>query len=126
MKYAYIKQLMKEKGLSRRELASRSGISENTIAAAFKRQTKNISQDIVKKIAEVLDVPWYHLYDEREQEKMPDEVLDEIIADIQDKNLHISLITNALRQLNDDGKNEAVKRIEELTMIPKYRKDGKA
>lgn len=49
---------------------------------------------------------------------------DELIKNIDIENIDIELI-NRFKKLNHDGKNEALKRIDELTFIPKYVQEQK-
>lgn len=61
MEYELIDTLLREKGMSRRKLAEAAGISENTLSAAFRRKSKNVSIEVVQKIADVLGVNWWEL-----------------------------------------------------------------
>lgn len=155
--------------MSRRQLALKAGISENTLSGAFRRRSKKLDGDTVRRIAKVLDVPWFKLYDEDDADLwIPDMTMDdwraacpideedqeflEMIGAYSNGKYHIqhtvnidtpntrlqekvefmsaaeveimSRIADYLIQLNMKGQNIALERIEELTLISKYRKDA--
>lgn len=51
-----LKELLKQHGMTVRELAEKSGVSENTLYAIIKRDNKTLNPDIAAKISEALQV----------------------------------------------------------------------
>lgn len=52
-----IDELRAERGLSRREIARRAGINENTFASYFKRKRGSFPEEQIEAVARVLEVP---------------------------------------------------------------------
>ena len=61
MNYERIDELLAEKGMSRRQLAIEAGISIDTMSSWFRRRTKRVPADCVKRIADVLNVHYWTL-----------------------------------------------------------------
>lgn len=53
--YDRIEVMLKRKRMNKKELCERTGISYNTLASLFKRRSKNVELETVKKIALCLD-----------------------------------------------------------------------
>lgn len=51
-----LKELLQQRGMTVRELAVKSGISENTLYAIIKRDNKTLNPDIAAKISEALQI----------------------------------------------------------------------
>ena len=57
MNYKKIDSILKEKGMSRRQLAKKIGMSPNTLTSAFVRESeKSFSMEAANKIADILNV----------------------------------------------------------------------
>ena len=56
-----LKELLKEKKITVKQLANLSGVSENTLYAIIKRDNKKLNHDIANRIARSLDVDVYML-----------------------------------------------------------------
>lgn len=54
--YDRIDALLEQRGMSRRQMAIAAGVNVNSVATAFARRTKNVSLDMVRRIADVLGV----------------------------------------------------------------------
>lgn len=66
MNYDRIDELLKEKGMSRRQLAIQAGISVNNMSGWFTRRTSRVADTHIKAIADVLGVHyvWIKFTDE--------------------------------------------------------------
>lgn len=113
-----IKQFRKDKGMSQKQLSQETGIAEITIRQyeAEKYQPKIDKLRIIAAALGVyigeLDPDWSQIpFDDIEDDLKRDLSLDE------------QGILQDYRTLNETGKDEACKRINELTEIPKYQKD---
>lgn len=153
MNYEYIEGILREMNISKRELARRVGVPASTITAAFRRKSKNIPFETILKIADVLGVAWPNIMDSRRMLKekavlanaidnhiFPSaEEADKTLWDNMNKgsvsrghgemidsfgeNNQRDMLLSAFDTLNDDGQTEAVKRVQELGEIPRYRKE---
>lgn len=113
-----IRKIRKEKGMTQKELGKKLGISQSAIGQ-FESKETNLKIDTITKIANALAVDITSLID-------TDELA---ILDIKEhpekwgfdkEKLSEERIEQALKKLNTMGKEEAVKRVEELTEIKKY------
>lgn len=105
-----IKQRREELGLSQGELAKKMGYDNRQTVSKAERHGDNITTTKVMKYAKALDVSFEWLMG-WEQDQV-------------DENLRKTVLFTAyIKQLNDEGLTEALKRVEELTYLPKYRKD---
>lgn len=129
-----LKEARKRAGISQVELSRSVDLSKSTICnyEAGKRERPSIP--IVKAIAEVLNVPWWELAG------LPVEEIDgqkhvrrldyeeKMLANYEKFHGHEAQRREALLshydRLNDDGQEKAVERVQELTEIPRYRKNG--
>lgn len=109
-----LKQLLKEKKMTVRELSKITGISENTLYAIIKRDNKTIHPNIAGKISDALGITINELMS-----------IEDFIAstkvefdDIENR----QLLIEAYEQLNSLGKEEATKRIQELAEIRQYQR----
>lgn len=55
--YEKIKELLKERGVTIKQLSTMTGISYNTLYAAIKRKQKTIALDNAIKISDALNIP---------------------------------------------------------------------
>lgn len=129
-----LKEARKRAGISQVELSRSVDLSKSTICnyEAGKRERPSIP--IVKAIAEVLNVPWWELAG------LPVEEIDgqkyvrrldyeeKMLANYekfhgQEAQRREALLSH-YDKLNDDGQEKAVERVQELTEIPRYRKNG--
>ena len=124
-----IKTLRKEKGLTQKQLAEKTGLAVITIQQyeAGKYEPKNTN---LLKLAKVLDTTGEKLLGEELPFDLllPDENPDNCLIPVRtltdiglDLNEH--KLIGDYRLLNKAGKSEAIKRVEELTEILKYRKN---
>ncbi len=106
-----IKERRKIMGYTQTELGEKLGLQASAIAKYENGRVENIKRSIIADMARVLECsPCYLLDWEKEQaESKP----------------HPKII-QYYDQLNDIGKHEAEKRVEELTHLPKYTKEGES
>lgn len=148
MKYETIAKRLQialtEANISQQELSEKSGVGKSSISH-YVNGTHAPSNISAGKMAAVLDVEplWLMGFDVPKQKisydfSNPDNIesisnfLTDIVTNydlenqtkkrIKTTNSYINSIVAHLVMLNDDGKQEAVNRIEELTHIPKYQK----
>ena len=141
----------KKIGKKPREIAKEVGIKTSTLSM-WKTKGVTPKYGTIKKIADALGVEWSTLVSEEQKEQLVVERLQEIEEDIKkrlkslDENFKDikkkedeffsrtdacgiprkdATILLAVMQLNNEGKKEAIKRVEELTWIPKYTKKVK-
>lgn len=125
-----IKFLRKQKNLTQKQLAEKSGLAVITIQQyeAGKYEPK---QNSLYKLRKALDCNIYEILNkpfELLDISIPDfEELEELMPDnIKISNKSLELFEHKLldnyRLLNEEGKKEANKRVEELTEIPRYTK----
>ena len=127
---AKIRELRKKHGVSQDTLALILGVTKSTISK-YELGHREISIDQLKTILDFFGVQ-YGLFltelDNPEQEEWNNYVLDNAWSSLFAKNksnyseLEMRLLT-AFSQLNPDGQNKAIERVEELTEIPKYKKE---
>lgn len=122
---ARLKKLLEERNIKVSELARSTGIAPQTLYAIIKRDNKKIDSSMAMKIADALylDLPELIAYldsDFSEEYNIPSEGSAKYDFSPDDNKLIIDTIRN-MEKLNDLGKEEAAKRVEELTQIEKYK-----
>lgn len=125
-----IREARKDCGLTQREFSKRIGIAEPTLRK-YESNKLNPKIETLLKISAAADCDLAFL--------LPDELVDAYFAgatrtydeirrnqvkdeDIEELSEGLSRIFDAYEILNDYGQQEAVKRVEELTEIPRYRR----
>lgn len=126
-----IRRLRLEKKMTQKELSKLSGISEVMISQ-YERGVRVPKNNNMARIAYVLDKSGRELLDDELPFDLLDPTWDKDFIDIyrqpvpQIRDTHLDYSENELitnyRMLNDAGKLEASKRVEELTEIVKYQK----
>ena len=110
-----IRKFRTEKKLSQNALGSRLGISQQQIAQ-YELGTRTPKIDTLVKIANALDIDIDKLLDIEALHPM-----DYTEAVFSYEHLRYDRIKSLYDKLNDLGKEEAVKRLDELTQIDKYK-----
>lgn len=110
-----IKKARKSAGLTQKELGKKLGISQSAIGQFEK--SDNLNQNTLRKIADALEIPLADLYNKPILHLKKIDPADII------KDGNKTMLITYYDDLNDAGREEAVKRVEELTYIPKYKKD---
>ena len=148
MNYDRVDALLKEAGMSRRQLAIKCGIAPGTMSNWYARATKNIPFQQIQKMASVLNVPWYEIMglDEIEEgtyARLPtikeienDDDVEIPVYDKSGEHLYTASYTSGkilsqneaaimtpFRDLNDIGQQKAIEAVETLAKVPEYRKN---
>jgi len=109
-----LKEILKQKKMTVKQLSEISGVSENTLYGIIKRDNKTINPDIAGKIVDALGIGINHLLS---LEEFTDSIKIEF-NDIENKKKLLS----SYDTLNNTGRIEAEKRVTELTQIKKYQR----
>lgn len=105
-----IKQLRKKKGLTQKGLGELCGINEANIRK-YESGRQNPQVDTIRKISQALEVDYWEIIG-----------FDNISIELHEDTSDNSAILHHYSKLNSIGKEEATKRVEELTYIEKYKK----
>ncbi len=100
-----------QKGLTLEELGNMVGVGKSTVRKWENGMIANMKRDKILKVSEVLDTTPAYLMGWKEEEQTQKES---------------PKIMHHYNQLNDLGKYEAEKRVEELTFLPQYTLEVKA
>ena len=132
MDFERLDAILKERHISRRKLALSVGIKEGTMSTAYRRRSGLSSEDVLK-IAEYLGVSPYYLEGWTDFEQTSNLSADESfrvmgedlealarLSYYDERNKNRVRLNTAYDKLNTTGQTEAVKRVEELTEIPRY------
>ncbi|MBB6622260.1 helix-turn-helix domain-containing protein [Clostridium gasigenes] len=106
-----------ELDMSYQDLASKTGLSKSTLQRYETGSIKNMPLDKLGILASALNVNPIWLIGFDEKEKIPTTNSYDIIS------LKESKLISVFKQLNETGKDEAIKRVSELTEIIKYTQD---
>lgn len=116
-----LKRIIQEKGTNVNEVASKADIAPQTLYAMIRRNGSKIDIDILEKLALALGVFPGDILPFKQRYNIPStDSFEYTFGELNDV-VSIEIIEN-IDKLNDLGKKEAAKRIEELTQIPKYKK----
>ena len=75
MNYDYIDRLLKEKGMSRRQLAIQAGISVNNMSGWFRRRTIKVPDRYIEAIADILGINYLEIkYTDKELDDLREEL----------------------------------------------------
>ena len=136
MDFSMLRKARKAAGITQKDLANALGINRATISK-YESGTIEPSISQLKQIAEILQISWFDLLPEHERGTY---MLANVIAnglgtdtgndtaefdeesELSYQSLSLIRVGDAFELLNEDGISEAVKRVEELTEIPKYQK----
>ena len=109
-----IKEVRLKKGLTQKQLSERCGIADSNIRK-YENGHQTPKWETLKRIADALDIGIEELMDKTPP---PQEWFDMALATM----WQAERLTDAFDKLNDTGREEAIKRVEELTEIPRYTK----
>ncbi|PRR77647.1 helix-turn-helix protein [Clostridium liquoris] len=98
-----IEELKKKKNLTSKELSEMSGVPLGTLNKILNRTTKDPKLETLKALSKVLGC-----------------TLDDFDDDIEIKDKKETTLISNFNKLNETGKDEAIKRVSELTEINKY------
>ena len=118
-----IRKYRTEKGLTQKKLGELCGIADSNIRK-YESGNQNPKIETLQKIADALDIPVNRLLagkiisrDEL-KEKLSEYGLTHLVPDTEEER---TVLENC-KKLNETGKKEAAKRVEELTHLEKYTK----
>ena len=118
-----IRKYRTEKGLTQKKLGELCGIADSNIRK-YESGNQNPKIETLQKIADALDIPVNRLLagkiisrDEL-KEKLSEYGLTHLVPDTEEER---TVLENC-KKLNETGKKEAAKRVEELTYLEKYTK----
>ena len=118
-----IRKYRTEKGLTQKKLGELCGIADSNIRK-YESGNQNPNIETLQKIADALDIPVNRLLagkiisrDEL-KEKLSEYGLTHLVPDTEEER---TVLENC-KKLNETGKKEAAKRVEELTHLEKYTK----
>lgn len=118
-----IRKYHTEKGLTQKKLGELCGIADSNIRK-YESGNQNPKIETLQKIADALDIPVNRLLagkiisrDEL-KEKLSEYGLTHLVPDTEEER---TVLENC-KKLNETGKKEAAKRVEELTHLEKYTK----
>lgn len=118
-----IRKYRTEKGLTQKKLGELCGIADSNIRK-YESGNQNPKIEMLQKIADALDIPVNRLLagkiisrDEL-KEKLSEYGLTHLVPDTEEER---TVLENC-KKLNETGKKEAAKRVEELTHLEKYTK----
>jgi DNA-binding Xre family transcriptional regulator len=120
-----LKNILASRNISIKDLSEKTGISVNTLYSITARDSKNIRSDTLQKISEALKLNGREILDLTNPGYL-EEIQDMVHENNEREQLlmqrQISEIVSYFEQLNINGRIEAVNRIEELTLIEKYKR----
>lgn len=120
-----IKAARKKAGLTQAELAAKLSISAVGVSQ-WENNLRNPKFETLRKIADALNISVYDLFGENERELFTEGEANALLHGLGKKYSFSEpeqALVIAFDQLNDDGQQKAVERVEELTEIPKYQRE---
>ncbi|MDY2632409.1 MAG: helix-turn-helix domain-containing protein [Clostridium sp.] len=117
-----IKARRKELGLSVDEVAKKLNKNRATIYRYESNDIENLPVNILEPLAIVLNTTPACLMGWSEDLESNKKVFNEFDKN-HNNNFYERKLLNSFNKLNDDGKDEAIKRVEELTELSKYKKE---
>ena len=118
-----IRKCRTEKGLTQKKLGELCGIADSNIRK-YESGNQNPKIETLQKIADALDIPVNRLLagkiinGDELKEKLSEYGLTHLVPDTEEERI----VLENCKRLNETGKKEAAKRVEELTHLEKYTK----
>lgn len=118
-----IRKYRTEKGLTQKKLGELCGIADSNIRK-YESGNQNPKIETLQKIADALDIPVNRLLTgkiingDELKEKLSEYGLTHLVPDTEEERI----VLENCKRLNETGKKEAAKRVEELTHLEKYTK----
>lgn len=120
----YLKEKRLALGLTQKQVADNMGVYQQTIAR-YEKAERLPKTATLQRLADAMGIslsdltePYYKDAIKKQTQRINDYPEDIAI------NAHLLEIRQDMKQLNTSGRKEAVKRVHELTEIPKYKKDN--
>lgn len=110
-----IKSKRLELGLTLEEVANKIGVKKPTLQRYESGVISNIPSDKIEALAEVFDISPAYLMGWEEKSVSNKEIQNNLSLSKKEETL-----LHNFNKLNDIGKNEAIKRVEELTFLSRY------
>lgn len=135
-----IQQARKKAGLSQKQLGEKLGLSASMIGQ-WENDLRNPKYETCRRIADALGINILYLLTSEEMDRGILELIkadydsdDAFYKDFIEKRVSLMLLDSEIDQrlvraygsLNDEGQQKAVERVEELTEIPRYRRQEPA
>lgn len=117
-----IKQKRLEAGLSVEETAKRLNKNRATIYRYESDEIENLPISILSPLANVLNTTPAYLMGWSEELEMHKNNITQLAKE-HNKNFYENQLLSSFNDLNDEGKKEAIKRVNELTELSKYKKE---
>ena len=115
-----IRAARKRKGLTQKQLAEKMGVTE-TYISQYERDLRRPKPDTIKRIAAALEVDAFSIADfENATELLFSDANDGIAL----YGEQFPALMSAFCALTDEGKREAVKRVQELAEVPRYKQEA--
>lgn len=118
-----IREARKKASLTQAELAEKIGVKRSVISK-YENGSISPKYDTIMKIAEVLNVLPYDLYDDprwpKNRPRGQFNIVDVITEANSDTSKRRAILVSLFKRLNEDGQKVAIDRISELTEIPRY------
>lgn len=106
-------EILNSRKISVYQLSKETSIPSTTLHAIIKRDSNNVNMDTIQKIADYLGMSVDDLLGFNTKRMVADGK--KLLEDSKE-----ALLVSKYRELNSDGKSEAIKRVDELTEIKKY------
>ncbi|CEQ14816.1 HTH-type transcriptional regulator [[Clostridium] sordellii] len=116
-----IKNKRLELGLTLEEVSNKIGVKKPTLQRYESGVISNIPSDKIESLAEVFDVSPAYLMGWEDINNKNVNIKNKDTISIKERKL-----LNSFNNLNETGKDEAIKRVSELTLIPSYIKEQPA
>lgn len=109
-----LKQKMDEKGIKQSDLSKAANVPKTTLSSMINRDNTNVDINVLIRICKILNC-------------RPEDFSDEILAASNQDSAHFlsnneQQLLDYYRNFNDKGQQEALKRIEEMSDLDKYKK----
>ena len=115
-----IRAARKRKGLTQKQLAEKMGVTE-TYISQYERDLRRPKPETVKRIADALEIDALSISD---FDNASDILFSDLNYDLARYGEHFLDLVSAFCQLTDEGKREAVKRVQELAEVPRFKREA--
>lgn len=115
-----IRAARKRKGLTQKQLAEKMGVTE-TYISQYERDLRRPKPETVRRIAAALEIDVFSIADFENATELLFSDTNEGIAKYGDQ---FPALLSAFCALTDEGKREAVKRVQELIEVPGYKQEA--
>ena len=112
-----LKELLRMKGMTIKQLSEKTGISLNTLYSITKRDSERVDSILLYRIAAALDCAVVDLLEDTDWGVVDTDVLTDIIFD----DALIDKVTNGMKHMNHQGREKVLERVNELLEVPKYK-----